>query len=60
MPFFFLYFVSSSLDAIHIAAREGARDDLLKQLDSGVSVNLKGFASFCFLNIAELCALSAM
>ncbi|KAF3335276.1 Acyl-CoA-binding domain-containing protein 2 [Carex littledalei] len=30
-----------SLDAIHIAAREGARDDLLKQLDSGVSVNLK-------------------
>lgn len=29
------------LDAIHIAAREGARDDLLKQLDSGVSVNLK-------------------
>ncbi|KAJ3689288.1 hypothetical protein LUZ61_018452 [Rhynchospora tenuis] len=30
-----------NLNAIHIAAREGARDDLLKQLDSGVSVNLK-------------------
>lgn len=39
------------MDAIHAFAREGEVDNLLKCIESGVSVDLKGlFPSVCLFN----------
>ena len=42
------------MDAIHAFAREGDLDNLLKCIESGVSVNLLGLFLFgCFLSFKE-------
>lgn len=40
----------SKMDAIHGFAREGEEDNLLKAIENGVSVNLKGLLSFLALH----------
>ena len=42
IPMILLFCFSRKMDAIHAFAREGEVDDLLKCIDNGVSVNLKG------------------
>lgn len=43
------------LDAIHAFAREGEVNNLIKCIDGGVSVNLKGLFLHCLLFFSVMC-----
>ena len=49
--------LSSKMDAIHDFAREGEEDNLLKCIENGVPVNLKGLFSYVPLRLFLLCGL---
>lgn len=44
----YLFFSYRKLDVVHVSAREGKAEDLIKHLENGVSVNLRGMLILFF------------